>query len=329
MTQERSRKAGASAGGGRGRVWRLGGALALLLAAALVVGWFLARSAGAPGVAETPPGVAAPVGVSPAAGGDAPPAPAATAMPDEPVELDVHVLATYPHDPEAFTQGLVWDGGRMFESTGLEGHSSVREVALNTGEVLRKEDLPPDVFGEGLALVDDRLIQITWKNETAFQWRKDTFEDLGHFLYQGEGWGLCLDGERLVMSDGSDTLTFRDPASFRILSQQTVTLQGQPVNRLNELECVGDDVYANVWLTDWIYRIDKDTGRVNAVIDAAGLLDREQAPTADVLNGIAYRPETDTFLITGKLWPTMFEVRFVRSTAALPFAQRLVRQAAP
>jgi glutaminyl-peptide cyclotransferase len=247
-------------------------------------------------------------------------APATSAAEDEVQQLAVQVLGSFPHDPEAFTQGLVWDAGRLFESTGLEGRSSLREVAPATGVVLRKVDLEPQIFAEGLAMVGDRLLQITWKNEVAFDWEKDSFDKLGDFRYQGEGWGLCLDGDRLVMSDGSDVLTFRDPVTFEVEGQMPVTLHGAPVRALNELECVGDDVYANIWLTDWIYRIDKHSGKVNAKILAEGLLTPEEEAAADVLNGIAHKPETGTFLITGKLWPKLFEVRFTQSEAMIPFA---------
>jgi glutaminyl-peptide cyclotransferase len=290
----------------------------LLTGLALVAGWLLARGtpSAAPGNAASPAAAAS----SAAAGGTAQP-PTGQADNDVHAEpMSVQVLGSFPHDADAFTQGLVWDAGRLYESTGLEGRSSLREVAPETGEVLRQMDLAGDIFAEGLAMVDDRLVQITWKNGVAFDWQKDSFDKLGEFNYTGEGWGLCRDGERLIMSDGSDSLFFRDPVSFELVGQLPVTLDGSPVHNLNELECVGDDVYANVWLTDWIYRIDKHSGKVNAVIDAAGLLTPEEQGPADVLNGIAYKPETSTFLITGKLWPKLFEVRFVQSEALLPIA---------
>jgi glutaminyl-peptide cyclotransferase len=297
----------------RWRPWWVLAALAALLVVTGAVGWWLARTPTGSTAALTAPAAATL------------PIPAATGMPTASVDqLRVQVLATYPHDPEAFTQGLVWSAGRMFESTGLEGRSTVREVDPATGTVLRMQALPPDVFGEGLALYGERLQQITWKSLVAYEWAKDTFKKLGELPYQGEGWGLCPDGARMVMSNGSATLTFRDPVTFSVQGTLDVTLDGQPVRNLNELECVGDDVYANIWLTDYIYRIDKQTGHVNAVINAAGLLTPEEEVNADVLNGIAYKPETGTFLITGKLWPKMFEVHFVRSTADLPFALRKV-----
>lgn len=238
--------------------------------------------------------------------------------------LRVEVLASYPHDTAAFTQGLVYYQGRLYESTGLYGESDLREVALESGEVIRLRQLPARYFGEGLARVGDRLIQLTWREGTAFVYDLETFNEVGRFRYDGEGWGLCFDGNDLYMTDGSATLFRRDPETFALRGRLTVTRnQGgerRPVTRLNELECVGDYVYANVFLTEEIVQIDKRSGRVVAVIDAGGLVsqaelaalhpDPERLANA-VLNGIAYRPERETFLLTGKLWPRLFEVRFV------------------
>lgn len=226
--------------------------------------------------------------------------------------LGVQVLSVYPHDTQAFTQGLLLHEGKLYESTGLAGPSisSVREVEPTTGQVIRRVNLPVPLFGEGLARVGDRLIQLTWQDQLAFVYDLATFQTLDQFTYATEGWGLCLDGTRLIMSDGSSTLYYRDPATFELLGQVSVTLDGQPLASLNELECVGSLVYANVWLTDLIVAIDKEVGAVTAVIDAAGLLTAEERASSDVLNGIAYKAETDTFLITGKLWPKLFEVRW-------------------
>jgi glutaminyl-peptide cyclotransferase len=226
--------------------------------------------------------------------------------------LRVQVVQTYPHDPGAFTQGLVLDGGRLFESTGLEGRSSLREVDLASGRVIRKLDVPAPIFAEGLALVGTRLFQITWKHETAYTYDRDTFKKGPTFPYDGEGWGLCHNGSELVMSDGSATLRFRGPETFRTMREVVVREAGQPVDHLNELECVGPHVYANVWMTDRIVRVDPKTGAVTASIDASGLLQPAEQYGTDVLNGIAHDRRTDTFLITGKLWPKLFRVRFVR-----------------
>ena len=226
--------------------------------------------------------------------------------------LRVQVVQTYPHDPGAFTQGLVLTGGRLFESTGLEGRSSVREVELATGKVLRRLDVPAPVFAEGLALVGTRLFQITWKHELAYTYDRDTFKKGPSFAYTGEGWGLCHDGHDLVMSDGSARLSFRGPETFRQTREVTVRDEGRPVDQLNELECVGSQVYANVWMTDRIVRVDATTGRVTASIDASGLLNPAERYGTDVLNGIAYDASNETFLITGKLWPRIFRVKFVK-----------------
>ncbi len=227
-------------------------------------------------------------------------------------QLRAQIVQTYPHDPNAFTQGLVLAGGRLFESTGLEGRSSLREVDLATGRVLRKLDVPEPVFAEGLALVGTRLFQITWKHQTAYTYERDTFAKGPSFPYTGEGWGLCHDGQELVMSDGSARLTFRGPETFRATREVVVREGGRPLEQLNELECVGGDVYANVWMTDRIVRIDPKSGAVTASIDASNLLSPAERYGTDVLNGIAHDPATDTFLVTGKLWPKMFRVRFVR-----------------
>ncbi len=223
------------------------------------------------------------------------------------------MLATHPHDTSAFTQGLLWSDGLLYESTGLRGQSVLRAVDLPSGRVLQETAADPRHFGEGLALVGDRLIWLTWQAGTAGVYHQDTLEQTGSFTYSGEGWGLCHDGDRLVMSDGTNTLTFRHPSTFEMLGSVPVTrADGTPVNRLNELECVGDDVWANVWLTDRIVVINPDTGAVIAEADMAGIISPHpaDADSNDVLNGIAYRPDTGTFLITGKRWPAIFEVRF-------------------
>lgn len=239
-----------------------------------------------------------------------------TPTPTRPVEqLHPEVIATFPHDTRAFTEGLLFDRGLLYESTGEYGSSTVREVDPPSGKVLRTMALSPNLFGEGLALVNDRLIQITWREHTAFIYDRETFSQLGQISYAGEGWGLCFDGQWLYMSDGSSAITARDPQSLAVQKSLAVTLDNQPVQMINELECVDDVIYANVWHTDRILRIDKATGRVTGVIDASGLLTADEAARAGregVLNGIAYNPQHDTFLITGKLWPKLFEVRFVK-----------------
>jgi glutamine cyclotransferase len=226
--------------------------------------------------------------------------------------LRVQVVRSYPHDRGAFTQGLLLDGGKLFESTGQVGQSSLREVEVATGRVIRKVDVPPPVFAEGLALAGDNLIQLTWQNGRAFLYNKHTFARAGEFAYKGEGWGLCTAGQELVMSDGSANLTFRRVRDFGVIRTLLVTLDGQPLESLNELECVGPDIYANVWMRDILVRIDARTGRVTQRIEAANLLSPLERQNVDVLNGIAYDSSDRTLLLTGKYWPKLFRVRVVK-----------------
>ncbi|WP_198587022.1 glutaminyl-peptide cyclotransferase [Glycomyces xiaoerkulensis] len=230
---------------------------------------------------------------------------------DEAQRLTVEVLETFDHDRDAFTQGLELRDGVLYESTGQYGSSDVRLVEPGTGEVLSVQQLPSDEFGEGLTLTDDAVWQITWQAGLAYRRDLDTLEPVETVDYEGEGWGLCHDGERLVMSDGSDTLTFRDPETFEAHGTVAVTLDGEELTQINELECVGGQVWANVWQTDRIVRIDPDSGRVGAVVDASGLLTDDEAGPADVLNGIAAAENEGEYYITGKLWPHLFLVRFV------------------
>lgn len=247
----------------------------------------------------------------PAAASPSPATAAGTGAPWKPAERKkVKVLSSVPHDAQAYTQGLVWHEGTLYESAGQYGVSTLRQIDPKTGKVLRSVPVPRQYFAEGLARVGDRLIQITWQEETALLWDLATFERRGELPYGGEGWGLCYDGRRLIMSDGSDRLSFRDPATFAVTGSVNVVRDGRPVIELNELECVDGAVYANVWRTDEILKIDPATGRVAEVIDASGLLTPEETFQADVLNGIAWKPETKTFLLTGKYWPKMFEVVF-------------------
>ncbi len=245
-------------------------------------------------------------------------------LPEDPgVErLGVEVIDVFDHDPAAFTQGLELRDGVFYESTGLYGSSDVRLVEPGTGEVIDSQALPDDEFGEGLTLTEDAVWQITWQEGVAYQRDLETLDVENTVEYEGEGWGLCsLDqftapelaegGERLVMSDGTSTLTFRDPATFAATGTVEVTLDGTELTQINELECVDGQVWANVWQTDEIVRIDPATGEVGAVVDASGLLTEDEAGPADVLNGIAAGETEGTFYITGKLWPHMFLVRFV------------------
>lgn len=233
------------------------------------------------------------------------------ATPAQAEALRVRVLRKYPHDPEAFTQGLIWHEGVMYESTGQYGRSSLRKVRLEDGEVLQQRKIDPGLFGEGLARVGNRLFQLTWRAGLALVSDSETLEESAKLSYRGEGWGLCYDGAALVMSDGSSILEFRDPESMEVIREVSVLKDGHPVSQLNELECVGSEIYANVWKRNEILRIDAKTGKVTGSVDASGLLTRIESLRADVLNGIAYKPDSKTFLITGKLWPHLFEVELL------------------
>jgi glutamine cyclotransferase len=239
---------------------------------------------------------------------------ASVAAAQGPQALRPEIVAVYPHDRQAFTQGLLLHDGALFESTGLYGRSSLRQVELTTGRVLRRVDLPSNLFGEGLASARGELIQLTWREGKALRWEPASFAQRGTWRYDGEGWGLCFDGTHLVQSDGSHRLYFRDPQGFAIVRTLAVTEQGKPLSRLNELECVGDAIYANLWTTDRLVVIAARNGVVRATIDAGTLLssDERRALRGEaMLNGIAYDPADQTFLLTGKLWPRLFRVRFV------------------
>jgi len=236
---------------------------------------------------------------------------AARAAAAAPARLRVQILETLPHDANAFTQGLVLDGDVLYESTGLVGHSSLRRVDLQSGRVLQRVDQQDPIFSEGLAVVGPHLVQLTWKNGIAYQYDKQSFQRTRDWGYSGEGWGACYDGQSLVTSDGSSRLAYRDPAAMTVRRTVNVTLGGKPLDQLNELECVEGSVWSNVWNTDTIVRIDPKTGRVLGVVEAGNLLTPGERAQTDVLNGIAWDAKAKNFLITGKLWPKMFRVKFV------------------
>lgn len=226
------------------------------------------------------------------------------------------VVAAYPHDPAAYTQGLFWFDGALYESTGLEGQSSIRKVDLATGQVLQKRDLPEDVFGEGIAAWGDRLVSLTWRNGQGFIFDLATFELEGDFSYRGEGWGLTHDGQHIVMSDGGSELRLLDPATLAETGRIEVTMSGRPVDKLNELEWVKGEIWANVFETDRIVRIDPASGNVVGVVYLGGLLSKADAAGArpDVLNGIAWDAASDRIFVTGKLWPKLYEIRLKAPT---------------
>ncbi len=219
------------------------------------------------------------------------------------------IVNTYPHDPEAFTQGLFYDGGFLYESTGLHGRSSLRKVELTTGKVLRRRDLDQEFFGEGVALAGNRIFQLTYRERVGFRYDRDSFELLSTFRYETEGWGLTHDGERFIASDGTPVLRFRDSETFAETGRIEVTGDGRRVGDLNELEFVGGEIFANVWRTDLVARIDPATGEVTGWIDLEGLLPAAEKAAADVLNGIAWDEANGRLFVTGKLWPWLFEIR--------------------
>jgi glutamine cyclotransferase len=232
-------------------------------------------------------------------------------MPGRPAIYGYTVVATYPHDRAAFTQGLVYDNGVLYESTGQYGQSSLRKVQLKTGRVLQRRGVSRKYFAEGLVLVGNRLIQLSWKEQTGFVYDKATFRQTRTFTYTTEGWGITFDGTSLIMSDGSANLYFLDPQTFALQDTLAVSDNGQPVTRLNELEFVNGEILANVWQTDRIARINPKTGRVIGWIDLSGLLTPTERQRADVLNGIAYDPKGDRLFVTGKYWPKLFEIKLV------------------
>jgi glutamine cyclotransferase len=219
------------------------------------------------------------------------------------------VVRTFPHDPRAFTQGLIFLDGAIIESTGLQGQSSLRRVELDTGKVLRLVPVPSQYFAEGLALLNGKLFQLTWQNGKGFVYDLATFNLEMEFTYSGEGWGLATDGKWLIQSDGTDQLRFMDPLTFEVKRTLSVTDQSRPVNRLNELEYIKGEIFANIWGTDLVARIDPASGKVLGSIDFSRLLSPQERARTDVLNGIAYDPKGDRLFVTGKLWPKLFEVR--------------------
>ncbi|MBL8188299.1 MAG: glutaminyl-peptide cyclotransferase [Acidobacteria bacterium] len=234
-----------------------------------------------------------------------------TTVPFRVQNFNYEVINTYPHDPAAFTQGLVYHQGFLYESTGLNGRSSLRRVELTTGQVLKNVAVDSIHFAEGLALFNNRLYQLTWQTQTAFVYDLDSFAPLKTFGYSGEGWGLTTNGQSLMMSNGSNQIRFLDPETFQIQRTISVTDNDRPVNMLNELEFIKGEIFANIWLADRIARIDPASGRVTGWINLAGLLSSEERNRADVLNGIAYDETGDRLFITGKLWPKLFQIKLV------------------
>jgi glutamine cyclotransferase len=220
------------------------------------------------------------------------------------------IVHIYPHDSNAFTQGLILVDGKLLESTGQEGSSSLRNVELETGKVLKKVDVPPPYFAEGITVLNGKVYQLTWQHNVGFIYDAQTFERVGQFNYQGEGWGLTTDGQSLIMSDGSNRLKYLDPTNFRVTKTISVVEGANPIEELNELEFVQGEIYANIWHSDRIAVIDPQSGRVKAWLDLTGLMPEDALSSEEaVLNGIAYDQANSKFYVTGKLWPRLFEIK--------------------
>jgi glutamine cyclotransferase len=227
--------------------------------------------------------------------------------------LGYQIVNTYPHSSLAFTQGLVYDEGVLYEGTGLYGRSSLRRVDLETGRVLKQTNLESTLFGEGVALWKDRIIQLTWQSGRGLIYGKENLTGIGNFSYPTEGWGITSDNKSLIMSDGTDVLHILDPESFAKMGQIKVTANGTPLKGLNELEYIKGQIYANVWPTNWIVIISPESGEVKSKINMRGILQESdiQGNKVDVLNGIAYDALEDRLFVTGKLWPKLFEIKLV------------------
>ncbi|UCD40354.1 MAG: glutaminyl-peptide cyclotransferase [Candidatus Bathyarchaeota archaeon] len=232
--------------------------------------------------------------------------------PEDPLPLHYtyDVVAAYPHDKNAFTQGLVFEDGVLYESTGLYNYSTLRRVELETGKILQLYSLPNQFFGEGITIFNDRIIQLTWQSNKGFVYDKNSFDLLQEFDYPTEGWGLTCDGKQLIMSDGTATLRFLDPKTFEATGQIEVH-DNVPVTRLNELEYIRGEIYANIWQEDKIVIIDPQTGQVKGWVDLSGMQDLENRDISDVLNGIAYDAQENRLFVTGKRWSQLFEIKLI------------------
>jgi len=245
------------------------------------------------------------------------PPPSTTDRPTVPAEVPVtfyhyKVIRTLPHDPRNFTQGLAYQDGFLYEGTGLYGKSTLTKRRLATNEIVKRYRLPRQYFGEGITVFGDQIIQLTWRSRTGFRYNRETFRLLGEFRLDTEGWGLTHDGRRLILSDGTDTLRFLDPNTCAVTGRIRVRYRGQPLREINELEFIDGKIYANVLSTDYLVVIAPTTGNVTALVDLRGLYNPPpQASSNSVLNGIAYLPESKHLLVTGKLWPKMFEIELV------------------
>ena len=253
------------------------------------------------------------VGLQCNAGANSNPPPANNNTPAVVAKHGYEIVHAYPHDTGAFTQGLIFVDGKLYEGTGQEGRSSLRQVDLQSGRVLKKVDLPEQFFGEGITLLNGKIYQLTWQHQIGFIYNAQTLEKSGQFEYTGEGWGLTNDGRSLIISDGSNRLKFLDPDSFRVTRTIAVTDGGAPIRELNELEYVNGEIYANIWHDQRIATIDPQSGRVTGWIDLTGLLQPGAVHDGEaVLNGIAFDQASNRLFVTGKLWPQLFEIKLKR-----------------
>jgi glutamine cyclotransferase len=231
-------------------------------------------------------------------------------QPQPPARYGYRVVKTFQHDPGAFTQGLEFRDGVFYEGTGLNGQSHLRRVKLETGQILQQVSIPSQHFGEGITVLKDRILQLTWKDQAGFIYDRKTLKKIGQFQYPGEGWGLTNDGKQIYMSDGSAQIRIWDAVTLKEIRRITVRSGKSPIDQINELEFINGEIYANVWQTDYILRISPADGRVLGIIDLKGLLDARNGD-ADVLNGIAYDPATKRLFVTGKLWPKIYQIELV------------------
>lgn len=228
-------------------------------------------------------------------------------------KLEYQILAKYQHDPEAFTQGLEIHANYLYEGTGLYGNSSLRKVEIKSGKILKKIKLGDEYFGEGITILNDKIYQLSWKEQTAFVYDLN-FNLLNTFKYQGEGWGLTNNGQQLIMSNGSEYIYFRNPDTFQIDKKIKVKINDQNLKNINELEYFNGFIYANIWQKDYIIKVDAENGVVKAYLDLSNILAPKYKNNVDVLNGIAYDSQTESFLITGKLWPKIYKIKLKNNT---------------
>jgi len=230
-----------------------------------------------------------------------------------PAKYTYEIVRVYPHDSRAFTQGLIFHDGKLLESTGQQGQSTLRSVDLDSGQVLKKVDVPPQYFAEGMTLLNGKIYQLTWQHQVGFIYDYQSFQQIGQFNYQGEGWGLTTDGHSLILSDGTNRIRFLDPDSFQVTRTIVVTDNGKTVNKLNELEFIEGEIYANIWHDQHIIAINPNNGTVTASIDFTGLLRQSETSNPEaVLNGIAVDESSGRLFVTGKLWPKLFEIKINR-----------------